>query len=109
MVAVDLMKCRDKDYLVTVDYYSNCGEIDYVENTLSSTIINKLRSHFSRHGIPDIVFSINGPQFDSSEFRKFASLWEFKHETPSPLYPQSNGKVEQAVKTAKTTNAKGQT
>jgi transposase InsO family protein len=69
----------------------------------------KLRSHFSRHGIPDIVFSDNGPQFDSSEFRKFASLWEFKHETPSPLYPQSNGKVEQAVKTAKTTNAKGQT
>jgi hypothetical protein len=38
---------RDKDYLVTVDYYSNFWEIDYVENTLSSTIINKLRSHFS--------------------------------------------------------------
>jgi hypothetical protein len=43
----------------------------------------------------------NGPQFDCSEFRKFASLWEFKHETSSSLYPQSNGKVEQAVKTAK--------
>jgi transposase InsO family protein len=95
------MKCWDKNYLVTVDYYSIFWEIDYVENTLSSTIINKLRSHFSRHGIPDIVFSDNGPQFDCSEFRKFASLWEFKHETSSPLYPQSNGKVEQAVKTAK--------
>ena len=92
------MKCWDKDYLVTVDYYSNFWEI---ENTLSSTIINKLRSHFSRHGIPDIVFSDNGPQFDCSEFRKFASLWEFKHETSSSLYPQSNGKVKQAVKTAK--------
>ena len=43
MVAVDLMKCRDKDYLVTVDYYSNCWEIDYVENTLPSTIINKTK------------------------------------------------------------------
>jgi hypothetical protein len=59
------MKCWDKDYLVTVDHYSNFWETDYVENTLSSTIINKLRSHFSRHGIPDIVFSDNGPQFDS--------------------------------------------
>jgi hypothetical protein len=29
------MKCQDKDYLVTVDYYSNFWEIDYVENTLS--------------------------------------------------------------------------
>jgi hypothetical protein len=28
-------------------------------------------------------------------------LWEIKHETSSPLYPQSNKKVEQAVKTAK--------
>jgi hypothetical protein len=42
-VGVDLMKCRDKDYLVTVDYYSNCWEIDYVENTFSSTIINKTK------------------------------------------------------------------
>jgi hypothetical protein len=68
------MKCWDKNYLVTVDYYSIFWEIDYVENTLSSTIINKLRSHFSRHEIPDIVFSDNGPQFDCSEFRKLASL-----------------------------------
>jgi hypothetical protein len=28
-VGIDLMKCRDKDYLVTVDYYSNFWEIDY--------------------------------------------------------------------------------
>ena len=42
-VGVDLMKCRDKDYLVTMDYYSNCWEIDYVENTLSSAIINKTK------------------------------------------------------------------
>ena len=51
------MKCWDKNYLVTVDYYSIFWEIDYVENTLSSTIINKLRSHFSRHGIP-ILFPV---------------------------------------------------
>lgn len=52
-------------------------------------------------GIPDVCFTDNGPQFDCGEFRKFSRLWEFKHDTSSPLYSQSNGKVEQAVQTVK--------
>ncbi|CAC5410787.1 unnamed protein product [Mytilus coruscus] len=43
----------------------------------------------------------NSPQFDCGEFRKISRLWEFKHDTSSPLYSQSNGKVEQAVQTVK--------
>ncbi|VDH97222.1 Hypothetical predicted protein [Mytilus galloprovincialis] len=35
------------------------------------------------------------------KFRKFSRLWEFKHDTSSPLYSQSNGKVEQTVQTVK--------
>ena len=33
--------------------------------------------------------------------KKFASGWHFDHQTSSPHYPQSNGKIENAVKTAK--------
>ncbi|XP_021170215.2 uncharacterized protein K02A2.6-like [Fundulus heteroclitus] len=52
-------------------------------------------------GIPDIVISDNGPQYASLEFQHFSQKWGFEHRTSSPGYPQSNGKAESAVKTAK--------
>ena len=55
---------------------------------------------FSRHGIPDILFSI-GPQFDSQEFRDFAQYCGFEHVTSSPRFAQSNGEVERGVQTMK--------
>ena len=57
---------------------------------------------FSRHGIPETLFSDNGPQFDdSNEFQHFAADWGFQHITSSPKYPESNGEVERAVQTMK--------
>ena len=35
----------------------------------------------------------------SFEFKKFASTWNFEHVTSSLRNPQSNGKVENAVRT----------
>jgi len=75
--------------------------MDRLRDTSSRTTIKALKSHFSRHGIPDILISDNGPQYASEEFRSFAQEWEFKHLTSSPYYPKSNGKAESAVKTCK--------
>ena len=90
-----------KDYLVTIDYYSNFWEIDRLLNTKAVTTILKLKNHFARYGIPDQVVSANGPQFSSKEFADFARTWDFKHLTSSPGHSKSNGKVESGVKTAK--------
>ncbi|XP_051794266.1 uncharacterized protein LOC127530799 [Acanthochromis polyacanthus] len=100
-VGTDLFTFDNKDYLLTVDYYSNFWEVDYLPDTKSITVIRKLKAHFARQGIPDVVFSDNGPQYSSAEFSNFSHRWEFKHKTSSPGYPQSNGKAESAVKTAK--------
>ena len=91
----------DRDFLLTVDYYSNFWEIDRLEDTRSVIVIRKLKNHFSRYGIPEQLVSDNGPKFSSEVFEKFAKAYDFEHLTSSPGYPQSNGKAESGVKTAK--------
>ena len=100
-VAVDLFTLEKKDYVIMVDDYSNYFEFNVLNQTTSAAIITSLKSQFARHGIPDEVRSDNGPQFSSSDFENFAREWEFTHTTSSPHYAQSNGKVENSVKTAK--------
>ena len=67
--------------------------------------VSKL-NQFARLGMPDTLYSDNGPQFASRELKEFASAWHFDYQTSSPHYPQSNGKIENAVKTAKKLLAK---
>ena len=100
-VGTDIFTLHDKDYLVTIDYYSNFWEVDRLPDTKASTAILKLKSHFARYGIPDQVVSDNGPQFTSKEFATFAKTWDFEHLTSSPGNSKANGKAESGVKTAK--------
>ena len=102
-VGIDLMELNQQTYLITVDYFTNYFEIDRLEGKKSADVIYRLKQHFARHGIPEVVFSDNGPPFNGSEFRIFSQKFEFVHNTSSPHYPQSNGKAENAVKTAKRT------
>ena len=100
-VGADLLHVNNKDYLVTVDYYSNFWEIDRLYDTLSKTVIQKMKAHFSRYGIPEQLVTDNGPQFVSSSFRHFTIKYDIQHTTSSPHHPRSNRKAESAVKAAK--------
>ena len=100
-IGTDLFTWNGKDFLVTVDYYSNFWEIDELESTTSETVIEKLKAHFARYGSPTQVVSDNGPQYTSEAFARFAKAWDFEHVTSSPGNSQANGKAESAVKTAK--------
>jgi len=98
-VGVDLFSFHGQDYILIVDYLSNYYEVDRLPSKKMSDIIYVLKQQWARHGIPCIVFSDN--QFSCQEFRKFADAYEFEHVTSSPRFPQSNGKVENAIKTCK--------
>ena len=72
------------NYLVTVDHFSQFCEVDCLPETTSEAVVTKIKSHFARREIPDVVVSDNGPQYSSQHFKSFAKNWGFFHETSSP-------------------------
>ena len=100
-VALDFFDFKSHTYLVAVDYYSCYIELALMSSLTTSQTILHLSSIFARHGIPDELFSDNGPQFASWEFRDFVRGQHIKHTTSSPHYPQANGMAERAVQTVK--------
>ena len=101
-LAADLYEIKNKKYLILIDYYSRYVEVEPLRiNSTSLVVISKLKDIFSVHGIPEELRSDNGPQFDSYEFKYFAKAYGFVHTTNSPLYSQSNGEIERAVRTVK--------
>ena len=101
-VDTDIFTWAGKNYLITVDYYSKFFELNYLPYTALSTVISKIKHHFARHSIPDMVVSDNRPHFTSAEFNKFAKKkWNLGHETISPGNSKANGAAEAAVKIAK--------
>ena len=70
-------------------------------NTTTHHLVTALRSAFCRTAVPDLLWSDGGPQFTAKVFHTFATQWGFTHQTSSPRYPQSNGKIEATVKSIK--------
>ena len=83
-IGVDLFTYNDKEFLITVDYYSNFWEIDELSTTTAPAVIKKLKRHFARYGCPETVINDNGPQFSCATFAGFAKTWEFEHRNISP-------------------------
>ena len=101
-VGTELFQWKINQYLLIVDYYSRYIEISKLSSgTTADDIINHTKSIFARHGIPEVVYSDNGPQFRSEAYKQFAAEYQFTHVTSSPYFPQSNREAERAVGTIK--------
>ena len=100
-MGTDLFEWEKRNYLLVIDYYSQYIEIALLKRTTATEVIAHMKSIFARHGIPELIVSDNGPQYSSEEFSKFMREYQCQHVTSSPLYPQSNGEAERAVKTIK--------
>ena len=100
-VGADLFELKGANYLIAVDYFSRYPEVIKLTTTTSQSIVTALKSIFSRHGVPKVLVSDNGPHFSSREMLEFSNAYSFQHVTSSPRYPQSNGLAERTVKTMK--------
>ena len=102
IVGIDVFEWHNKQYLLTTDSYFGWFEIDELPSLRSATIINKLKQHFSRFGIPATLYSDSAPNLTSQEMKDFCRTWEIQHHTSSPKYHQANSIAELGVRRAKT-------
>ena len=87
--------------LVIVDAHSKWLEALTVSTATSQSTIEKLRSIFATHGLPEVLMSDNGTAFTSAEFAAFTEANGIKHLRSAPYHPASNGLADRAVPTLK--------
>ena len=83
-----------------------------MSTTSAKATVTTLRDIFSRHGLPEIIVSDNGPQFTATEFEQFCTSNGILHRTSAAYKPSTNGQAElvveilkSAIKQAHLTNA----
>lgn len=82
---------------IIVDAYSKYPEVFEMHSTTSMSTIAKMRYLFTRHGIPELLVTDNGTQFQSNQFQRFTKSNGIQHLFSAPYCPQSNGQAERFV------------
>ena len=97
-LAADLFRLYGHYYLLVVDYNSKFVVFENLNIHNPLPLLTSVRKYFRSMAITD-----NGPEFTSHHFKKFTKRWDFKHQTVSPHYHQSNRLIEQSIQTVKRT------
>lgn len=100
-VSVDLFSLAGKTYLVMVDRYSGWPCVSKMNKIDSSAVTERLSDWMVDYGIPVSIRTDGGPQF-RSDFDKWCTTMNIKHELSAPYHPESNGHAEAGVKAMKT-------
>ncbi|KAK4313454.1 hypothetical protein Pmani_015211 [Petrolisthes manimaculis] len=99
---VDICQLEGHNYLVYANRLTGWLEISHLDNHATSNAIqDKLRRHFSWWGAPEELSMDGGTNLVSEEMKVFLRKWGVKTRVSSAYYPQSNGRAEAAVKSAK--------
>jgi hypothetical protein len=101
-ICLDFFHMGHHTYLACVDRFSGWLTIfHFGKSATSAELISACRSVFVQNGVAEEVCTDGGPQLASSEFAHFLESWGVHHRLSSVDYPQSNGRAELAVKSAK--------
>ena len=85
--------------MVTVDYFANFIEVDFLTSLSAGQVITKLKGNFARYGVPKMVVRTTvEPNSPAGEFAKFTAKWSIHHVMSTPGHDQANGKAESTVK-----------
>ena len=84
-----------KFLVVGIDYFTKCVEAEALATITEKNIRSFVwRFIICRFGIPRVLVSDNGKQFDNDSFRDFCSQLGIRNHYSFPTHPQANGQVE---------------
>ena len=87
-------KGQVKFLLVTIDYFTKWVEAEALSTITEAKIQSFVwKNIICRFGIPLMIISDNGRQFNSQAFRDFCSSLGIKNRFSSPGHPQANGQT----------------
>ncbi|KAJ4713136.1 Retrovirus-related Pol polyprotein from transposon 17.6 [Melia azedarach] len=90
--------------IVAVDYFTKWAEVEPLAKITEKRTTDFIwRSIICRFGVPRVIITDNGRQFDNEKFRNFCETWMIENRYTTPAHPQSNGQVEAVNKAYRTT------
>ena len=100
-LGMDLFEFQGAHYLLIADYFSKFPIARKLRSMTSAEVIGHCKEVFSEYGVPRTVYTDQGTQFTSAEFKHLAEKYKFSLEHSSPRHPQANGFAEAMVKVVK--------
>ena len=76
-IGTDLFVLGQQTFLTVVDYWSNFFEVVEIHRKTAQSVTTQLSVQFARHGIPEVLITDNGSEFDNQEFKNFSSQGPF--------------------------------
>ena len=107
MVGVDIvgpLKCTrqgNKYILVAIDYYTKYTEAIAMKNQEAETVVRALEDIFSRHGLPGVLLTDQGANFQSKLVKSMCQMFNIDQRRTTAYHPQTNGLCERFNQTLK--------
>ena len=75
---VDIFGHRSHHYLLVADYFNKFPFVKKLTSQTAGHVIRLLKTIFSEYGVPATVYTDQGTQLVSQEFKKFAPQYRFE-------------------------------
>ena len=84
-----------KFLVVGIDYFKKWVEAEPLAKIIQQNVKNFVwKNIICKFGVPRVLVSDNGRQFDNTPFREFCEQLGIKNHYSSPSHPQANGQAE---------------
>ena len=97
----DLFSLEGHTFLAYADRFSGWVEVERLPSHTFRNVRQTFLRWFRTYGVPEEIATDGGPPFNANDYKVFLRTWDVRKRLSSAHYPQSNGRAEAAVKSAK--------